>query len=145
MNKTHGIRNTRIYEIWKDMKKRCFNPNCAAYHLYGGRGIIVCEKWKDNVKDFYDWAMQNGYTDKLTLDRIDVNGNYEPSNCRWVTKKEQANNTRRNHQISYNGKTQTLQQWADELGISRVSLRHRICDYHWSIEKALTTPIRQHK
>ena len=99
----------------------------------------MCDEWLHDFKAFYDWAMSHGYSDNLTIDRIDVNGNYEPSNCRWATMKEQANNTRRNHLITYNGKTQTLQQWANETKIKYNTLYMRIYKLHWDIERALTT------
>lgn len=92
---THRMTGTRIYHIWQLMKQRCYNENKDGYERYGGRGIRVCEEWKSSFEDFYKWSMANGYTDKKSIDCINVNGNYEPSNCRWTTSKEQCNNRSR--------------------------------------------------
>lgn len=123
----HGLANTKLYKSWQRMKVRCYNKNYSHYKDYGGRGIAVCDEWLHDVVSFYNWAMDNGYQEGLTLDRINVNGNYEPSNCRWITNDEQQNNRRNNIKITYNGKTQTITQWANELGIKRDLIERR---YH---------------
>lgn len=135
---THGLSETRIYKIYKGMKARTTNENATEYKNYGGRGIKVCDEWINDFKAFYDWSINNGYKDGLTIDRIDVNGNYEPSNCRWATIKEQANNRTNNHFITYNGETHTMKQWSEKLNIDYKRLWSRINRYHWSIERALT-------
>lgn len=141
---THQMTNTKIYNSWNSMKHRCSNPNSQDYCNYGGRGIKVCDEW-NKFENFYDWAINNGYVEGLTIDRIDVNGNYEPSNCRWADHKTQGNNTRRNHYLTYKGKTKTMAEWAEEIGIEYTTLRSRINSYHWSVEKALETPVRERK
>ena len=128
--------NTRLYRIWSKMKARCYNKKHNAFDRYGGSGIIVCKDWKNDFQSFKKWAIENGYSDELTIDRIDNNGNYEPNNCRWTTKKEQANNTCRNRLITYKGKTQTLAQWADSIGINKHTLHVRIDVRGWTIERA---------
>lgn len=136
----HNKKYTRIYSIYKGMKDRCRYKTNDNYDRYGGKGVKVCPEWFDDFINFYNWAMANGYNDELTLDRIDSNGNYEPDNCRWVTYKQQANNTRRNNYITFNGETHTLTEWAEKLGIKRSTLSTRIHRANWDIEKALTTP-----
>lgn len=132
----------RLYVIWRSMISRCYIPSATEYQNYGGRGISVCDEWKDDYACFRDWALSNGYLDNLTLDRIDNNGNYSTDNCRWVTMKAQMNNKSNNHLITFNGKTQTLTQWAEEYGISRSVLSTRINRYKWPIEQALTEQVK---
>lgn len=88
----HGYNNTRPYEIWENMKQRCYNPKCPMYNYYGGRGITICEEWKNHPEAFVNWALQNGYAEKLTIDRIDNSKGYSPDNCRWVDRKTQSLN-----------------------------------------------------
>lgn len=130
-------KHERLYNIWNAMKNRCNSSSNIHYSLYGGRGISVCKEWEDWFV-FKDWALTHGYTNELTIDRIDGNGNYCPDNCRWVSYKEQANNISRNKIIEYNGKRQTLSQWCDELDLNynRVKARLNTCNY--TIEEAFT-------
>lgn len=125
LKKKHGLTKTRIHRICTQMKTRCFNPKDEHYKDYGGRGITICDGWKDNFQAFYDWALSNGYEEHLTIDRIDVNGNYEPSNCRWATQKEQSNNKRTTPFITFNGVTKTLLEWSDITGIKYQTLFYR--------------------
>ncbi len=119
----HGMYRTRVYRIWAGMKQRCENPNNTAYHRYGGRGIKVCDRWQDfdnflsDMGDPYDWQ---------SLDRLDNDGDYEPGNCRWATTQEQQNNLRSNRLFTHDGKTQTLAQWARDLGIAYHVLKYRL-------------------
>lgn len=114
--KKHGKKGTRLYSIWGGMKARCYRPTHMWYKRYGGRGIRVCDEWKNDFQAFYEWAMANGYSDELTLDRIDINKGYSPDNCRWATQITQKNNRSNNVLIEINGKTQTLGEWAAEKG-----------------------------
>lgn len=143
-NKKHGLGGTRLYSTWNGMKRRCSNPNDKEYKNYGGRGVKVCDEWIDDFTKFYNWAVSHGYDDNLTIDRIDVNGNYEPSNCRWVTMKTQQNNKSNNHLITYNGETHTMKQWSEMTGISYEAIRSRLRK-NWTVEKTLTVPVKEHK
>lgn len=118
--------NTRLFKIWCDMKKRCCTPSCEHYDRYGGRGISVCDEWEKEFVSFYEWSMANGYEDGLSIDRIDVNGNYEPSNCRWVTQRAQKWNTSQNLFIEHDGERKCLAQWCEELGVNYSVAQSRI-------------------
>ena len=135
-NTTHGLTSHKLYGVWNTMNQRCSNPNNTKYHNYGHRGITVCDDWKD-FRTFYNWALSNGYSEGLTIDRIDVNGNYEPNNCRWVTMKIQGSNTTKNHRIEFNGENHTITEWSEITGIQRKTLEHRL-NKGWSIERTLT-------
>lgn len=139
---THGLRFTKLYKIWMSARQRCENPHNIGYDCYGGRGIKMCPEWKNDFTVFYNWAINNGYNEGLSIDRIDVNGNYCPENCRWVTSREQANNRRTNHFITYNGKTQSIADWCYELGLEYSVVLNRISKGKWSFERAIMTPKR---
>ena len=133
-------RYTRLGRIYHNMKTRCTNLNYDKYKWYGGKGISICDEWMNSYDVFEEWAMSHGYTDKLTLDRIDTNKNYCPENCRWVDRKTQANNRTSNRVITYNGQTKTLQEWAEITGINYNTLSNRF-KAGWSADEALTKPI----
>lgn len=121
----------RLNYLYQNMKLRCNRP------VYKQRGITVCKEWLEDFHAFKLWALQNGYKDDLTLDRIDNNKGYYPGNCRWVTMKVQNNNRSNNRLITYKGQTKTLTQWSDELGIKKTTLHNRLNYYGWSVERAL--------
>ena len=137
--KTHRMSNTKIYTTWERMKARCLNKNYHNYKDYGGRGITVCDEWME-FENFYK-DMGNKPEGK-SIDRINNDGNYCKENCKWSTPKEQNNNSRNNHLLTYKGKTLTISQWAEKTGIKYGTLKSRINSYNWSIKKALTTPPR---
>lgn len=140
-NFVHGESRSRIYGIWNTMKSRCNNPNSRKFYRYGKREITVCEEWQ-KFEPFYEWAVANGYSDDLSIDRIDNDGNYCPENCRWATRREQMNNTSKTIYLSYNGETHPLSEWSEITGIPRVALWKRIRQRGWSVERALTTPLQ---
>lgn len=122
-NLTHGMTETRLYRTWCKMKERCNNPNTEHYCRYGGRGIKVCEEWNTSFESFREWAYSAGYDENLngreqSIDRIDVNGNYEPSNCRWISHKEQCRNRTNNSYILLEGKAITISEFCETNGIS---------------------------
>ena len=141
---THHQSNSKLYNVWRGIKTRCYNTNSEKYFMYGGRGISMCDEWKDDFDSFFQWAKSAGYDEQAsygvcTIDRINTNGNYEPNNCRWVDSKIQANNTRKNRIITYQNQTHTLSEWVRifNLPYSTVSCRlHR----GWNIIDALTIP-----
>ena len=141
IKRTHGQSKTRLYRIWSKMRQRCYNPNMGDYIDYGARGITVCDEWASDYMAFSKWAYENGYDDTLTLDRVDVNGKYCPENCRWATRKEQANNKRVTRYFTFNGETKSVSEWSDIVGIQSKTILKRI-NLGWTVERALTTPVK---
>ncbi|MGH1280534.1 hypothetical protein [Bacillus basilensis] len=134
----HKDSNTRLYRIYQKMRNRCNDPKNYRFTRYGGRGITVCDEWKNDYESFKKWALEHGYNDKLTIDRINNDGNYEPNNCRWTDVKTQSNNTSRNKYIEYKGETKTLVQWCEELNYSYSSTRNMIAKGDKTIEEIFT-------
>lgn len=143
IHSTHGMSKTRQYRCYMSMMKRCFDTKNERYKDYGGRGVTVCDKWNRGFEFFWE-DMRKSYNNNLTLDRINVNGNYSKENCRWSTPKQQSNNTRNNIKITYNGETKTISEWAEILNIKTNTLR---CRYKrgWNIERLMEQPIQKHK
>ncbi|GHV06419.1 hypothetical protein FACS1894217_05060 [Clostridia bacterium] len=141
MNTRHGLSKTRLYKIYVNMKSRCYNPKSTRFYSWGGKGITICNDWLEDFKKFYDWSMQNGYSEDLTIDRIDSDKGYSPENCRWVTVKEQSNNTCKNHQYTFNGETLNSCEIAAKYNLKRTTFEERI-RRGWSLERALLSPVR---
>ena len=133
----HGMRYTKIYRVWAGIISRTNYKGDTNFVRYGARGIKVCDRWKIFVNFFED--MGSSYKEGLQIDRIDNNGHYSPENCRWITRKENSNNKRNSHFIEYQGKKLTMKQWSEKLKINYDTLRFRLNNYGWSIERALTT------
>lgn len=138
-----GKNGSSIYHVWREMCGRCFNPSCKSYHNYGGRGITVCDEWKDDFVAFKDWAFANGYEIGLSIDRINNDGNYEPDNCRWTDVKTQANNTRGCHIVEIDGVKKNISQWCEIYKISPSIVYSRIDVYKWDPVKAIMTPLKK--
>lgn len=135
----------RLRYVYDSILTRCYNQNSKKYKDYGERGIAVCDEWLHDRRNFYEWAINNGYKDTLTIDRINVNGNYEPSNCRWATAKQQANNKRTCRYITINGKTNTFKEWCNINNIPYKTAQYRVYKAKWSDVDAVTIPIRSRK
>jgi hypothetical protein len=131
----------KMKDLYRNMCKRCGDPSDKRWSDYGGRGITVCSEWRGDRHKFYQWCAENGIESHLQIDRIDNNKNYEPSNCKFSTRMEQAVNTRKNVFLEWNGKRQTISQWAREVGVKYRALQHRI-DRGWSIQRIFTQPYR---
>lgn len=140
----HGMTGSKLYSVWRNMRDRCYREKHHAYKDYGGRGIYVCDEWKDDFTAFRDWSIRSGYKEGLTIERTDNNGPYSPENCIWTTRIEQANNRRANHLITYNGETKTLTQWSREYGHNYAMVQRRL-NRGWTIEDALLIPSKRPK
>ena len=152
---THGLSNDRLYRIWRCMRRRCYDPKDSHYDIYGGRGIDICDEWRDDVFAFREWALSNGYADNLTIDRIDSDKGYSPDNCRWATVKEQNSHlhprwtftpkvkyaTRRKKTWVIDGVEKSVEQWCEEYGMSRNAVLYRVNTKGMSPYEALTTPL----
>lgn len=142
--KTHGLyfdengKRSKLYRVWGHMNERCSSPTSNAYEDYGGRGIRVCKEWKD-YKTFHEWAISNGYKEGLSIERVDNDGNYEPSNCKWIPISKQASNRRNIRYLTLNGRERSLLEWSEEFGLDPSNVRTRL-KRGWSVERALTTP-----
>lgn len=152
-SKTHGHSQDRLYRVYNSMKQRCYNPNTPNYDNYGGRGITICQEWLEDFMNFYNWAIENGYNydvgfGQCTIDRIDVNGNYEPSNCRWADAKTQANNKRPSSEWKKRtsktwtiaGETKPISEWCEQYNTSTVAISYRMNKLGMTLEQALKTP-----
>lgn len=141
----HGDSRERIHNIWYLMKYRCTNPKSPAYAKYGGKGIRLCDEWADDINGYFafkNWAIRNGYSEELTIDRIDNDGNYCPENCRWVNAAVQNNNKRANRKLTYNGETHNVAQWSEILGVDRRLLYNRVY-LGWDVDRIFTQPYRK--
>lgn len=139
-SETHGGSHTRLYRTWAGMKTRCGNKASKSYPRYGGRGIAVCREWENDFHAFRDWAYSSGYSDDLTIDRINNDGDYEPSNCRWATRREQNNNSSNKHLIECNGEIHGVMEWADIVGVAYQTIIRRIargCDVYGKQKKIM--------
>lgn len=134
----HNLSYSKLYKVWQGIKTRCYNNNFIYYCNYGGRGIKMCDEWKNDFVTFYDWALNNGYQEGLTIDRINNNDDYCPTNCRWTTREEQNNNMRKTILVEYKGKLRTITELANEFGLKRKELYYKL-KKGWTIEQIINT------
>lgn len=132
----------KLYNTWFGMKRRCYDPCCKNYSRYGERGITICDEWLNSFKNFSSWALSNGYSEGLTIDRIDNDKGYSPDNCRWATKSEQNRNYSRNHKLTYKGQTKCVADWSEEYGIKEATILERIRN-GWTPEEIFTIPLKK--
>lgn len=143
--RTHSMSNTPLYRKWIGIRRRCYDPKCRSYGRYGGRGIKMCDEWRDSFEAFAKWVEATRTSDDLTIERIDYNGDYCPENCTWADRKAQANNRSYCRMFTYNGKTQNLTQWCEELNLEYKRVHNRIFQLNWSFEKAISAPVNENK
>ena len=141
----HGMSHTRLYYVWNNIKKRCYEKTNPAYKNYGGRGIKMCDSWKDSFESFAEWAKNSGYSDTLTIERINVNGNYCPENCTWIPGNEQQNNRTTCQLYTYKGETKNLMEWCNYFGLPYMTIYTRLFRLKWDFERAISEPIHVEK
>ena len=141
----HNMSNTRLYRIWAAMKCRCYTPSHHSYNNYGGRGIKVFDLWKNSSDVFIDWAINNGYTDDMTIERIDVDGDYCPENCTWIPANKQQSNRTSCQYFTHNNETKNLTDWCSTLNLPYKQVHNRIYKLHWSFERAISEPVHVDK
>ena len=147
LNIKHGLAGTKVYYAWHAMIERCYNPSDNSFRNYGARGITVCDEWRNDIQSFYKWAKQNGYNEHAkgqdcSIDRIDVNGNYEPKNCRWVNQVVQANNRRTNKRLVYKDQIYTMAELARKTGVNYKVLGNRL-RRGWSVDMAVSIEVKK--
>ena len=140
MNYKHGLSNTKLYSVWQDMKTRCYYEGKENYNAYGGKGITICDEWLNNFVVFYDWSLANGYTEFLTIERIDNNVGYNPSNCKWIPLKSQYDNRTSNKMFEYQGELKNIKAWSVQFDMSYQMLRKRLVVNNMTVEQAITIP-----
>ncbi|AZF89210.1 hypothetical protein Goe5_c01040 [Bacillus phage vB_BthM-Goe5] len=148
MREKHGMTGSRLYNIYRNMNQRCHNPKNTSFNKYGDKGIEVCTEWRNSPTAFMDWALDNGYSDKLTIDRVDPLDGYHPSNCRWIPLEENSRRASAGRKlvkggktpklVNYNGKSQSMRDWADEFGIPYKTLHQRVRRHNGVIEEAFS-------
>lgn len=141
----HNMSNSRLYHVWASIKRRCNAPSDKNYKNYGSRGIKMYKEWADSFETFMAWALNNGYSDSLTIERIDVNGDYCPENCTWIPANEQQKNRRTCYSITYNGRTQNLVDWCNELNLPYKLIHNRIHKLGWTFVRSITEPVHAEK
>lgn len=141
--KKHGMSGTLIYDVWRSIKQRCYNPRNKDFPNYGGRGILMDPQWKEDFTTFHHWAVSNGYREGLTIERVDPNGNYEPSNCSWIENEEQANNRRNSIRYEYQGQSLTIRELSEKLNMNYNTLRDYLRNKKMSVEEVINKKHKQ--